>query len=189
MGRLVDCDGEGSPPAGVEGVVWPQPVLAVALQVAPLMIARALSNVDDVSGVGGLVHAGPRGWRRSATGGCWPRQPAVVFALQVAASITETVLRGGGAGPGALLATNRVSVASLMASPSGPPRTLNVIADLATAGCWRRVAGGGVDHRHGGLVVVADIERAGRRSTTNGTGKFPTSTVGGDCAQPDGGPA
>src|ERR1700722_17999601 len=100
----------GSRPARAEGAGCPHPVRAPARQVAPLITCSVSSPVVtySVSVAGSCVL--PPGLRSvRAAGACWP-QPTVVRALQLAASITETLRRCAGLAPGPLLDTNRVSV-------------------------------------------------------------------------------
>jgi hypothetical protein len=67
----------------------------------------------------------------STVGARWS-QPEVLRALQVEALMTETLVARQVLFPDPLLATNSVSVAWSIASPSGPPGTLRV------TGCGRQ---------------------------------------------------
>src|SRR6516165_6792973 len=176
-------------PAGVEGVVCPQPVLTAALQVALLMTATASSPragtytvlvAGSTAGKPGLAPV-------SAVGGSWPH-PVVTLALQVAPSITETPAEEAML-PAELLEAKIVSVASLMPSPSGPPATVTV------GGFWPHP------------VVVLPLQVAPSITetvlsfvlptytvsvcwlTASGSGKLPTGMVGGCWPQPEVSPA
>src|SRR6516164_801197 len=109
--------------------VWPQPVVCVPLQVRVLMTEMvngkpSLPPLSSTALPPGLAPV-------STTGARWP-QPEVFCALQTAALTTETVLACAVLVPVPLLATNSVPVASLTASPSGPPSTCRV------TGLWRQ---------------------------------------------------
>ena len=116
----------GLAPVSATGGRWPQPVVTVALQVAPLItdtlardavVPAVLLEAKTVSVV--WLTPSPSGPPATVTvGGRWP-QPEVVFPLQVAPSITDTVLA-------LALPTYTVSVSRLTATGIGKRPTVTV---------------------------------------------------------------
>src|SRR6202000_3096065 len=107
-----------------EGAGCPHPVVTPGRQVAPSITSSVPSPVVtySVSVAGSCALPPGLAWVRAVGASC--PQPALVWALHRATSMTETLRRCAGLAPGPLLDTKRVSVLWSIDMPSVPPGTV-----------------------------------------------------------------